>query len=389
MLPNRRPAVNLPFVLLTALAISFGTAQSASIAGAAAPSPTTTSAAPATDDWDTTSPECVGIDPKPVETLLRQTRNGSYKNIHAILVARDGKLVVEEYFEGHGEDGIQHKYDLNTLHEMHSATKSVNSILVGIAIDQQLIPGVNATVSSLLPELSDLFTSGGKKSIQLKHLLSMTAGLAWNEEEIPYSDGRNDHVRMNASADPVRYVFERPMVAIPDTKFRYNSGISIALGEIVRRVSGTPPDKFAERYLFAPLGIMDYHWLKYSNGVVQTGGGLWLRPRDMAKIGQLMLNEGAWNGQQIVSRHWIRDSVTQHAPDRAYGYQWWLGKLPAGRKAVFSFGAQGRGGQFIIVFPELKMVTVFTGWNDGNGLGEQPFDMLQRYLLPAAGEGAR
>jgi CubicO group peptidase (beta-lactamase class C family) len=103
----------------------------------------------------------------------------------------------------------------------------------------------------------------------------------------------------------------------------------------------------------------------------------------MAKIGYLFLNGGSWQGKQIVSEGWVRASTTQQAPDRTYGYQWWLGTLRAGDRTVATYGAQGRGGQFILVFPELKMVAVFTGWNDGNGLGEQPFNMLQRFVLPA------
>lgn len=248
----------------------------------------------------------------------------------------------------------------------------------------QIVSDVEAKVSALFPEYSDIFTNPEKDAIRLKHLLTMTAGLSWDESTFPYTDARNDHVAMNRSDDPVRYVFERQFVASPGTKFAYSSGISIALGEVVHKVSGLRADRFAEQNLFKPLGISDYLWLKYPNGVVQTGGGLYLRPRDMAKIGYLFLNGGRWQGKQIVSERWIRESTTQQAPDREYGYQWWLGRLRAGDRTVVTYGAQGRGGQFILVLPELQIVAVFTGWNDGNGLGEQPFDMLQRFVLPAA-----
>jgi CubicO group peptidase (beta-lactamase class C family) len=211
----------------------------------------------------------------------------------------------------------------------------------------------------------------------------MTAGLAWDEWTLPYTDARNDHVAMNASADPVRYVLERPMAATPGQKFVYNSGVAIMLGEIVHKASGLGADEFAQRHLFGPLEISRFLWLRYPNGVVQTGGGLWLRPRDMAKIGWLCADGGRWRGKHIVSAEWIADSTKQHAPDRSYGYQWWLGALAAGDRKFNAYGAQGRGGQFIIVLPELKMVAVFTGWNEG-ALGEQPYDMLRRYILPAA-----
>ena len=335
------------------------------------------------DGWNTGDLSSVGLDTGLIEKLIAQVRNGTYKNIHSVLIVRDGRLVVEEYFSGQEENGHRQNYRRDSLHGIHSATKSINSILVGIALDQGLISNVDAKLSAFFPEYSNIFINQEKDAIRLKHLLSMTAGLSWDESNFSYADARNDHVAMNRSDDPVRYVFEKPLVATPGKKFNYSSGISIAMGEIVHKVSGQRADKFAEESLFKPLGITHFHWLKYPNGVVQTGGGLYMRPRDMAKIGYLFLNGGRWQGKQIVSERWVRDSTTQQAPDRTYGYQWWLGKLQAGNRAVATYAAQGRGGQFILVFPELKMVAVFTGWNDGNGLGEQPLDLLQRFVLPA------
>ena len=175
------------------------------------------------------------------------------------------------------------------------------------------------------------------------------------------------------------------------------------MGEIIFRVSGLRADKFAERYLFGPLGISDYYWWKYPNGTVQTGGGLSLRSRDMAKIGQLLLDGGRWHGKQIVSEAWVKASTTPHAQvappfprwlpaflrprlfpleQNGYGYQWWLGAFRVGERVIASYSAQGRGGQFIFVFPDLHMVAVFTGWND-NELSIQPLEMLQHYILPA------
>jgi CubicO group peptidase (beta-lactamase class C family) len=197
---------------------------------------------------------------------------------------------------------------------------------------------------------------------------------------------------MNSSKDPVRYVFERPLIAKPGAKYAYSSGITIALGEAVHQASQEKADKFAEHYLFEPLGISKYYWWSYPSGFVQTGGGLCLRPRDMAKIGQLYLNAGRWNGNQIVSEEWIKASTTNYIdakefPDwikaDGYGYQWWLRSFKMGDRIIPSFHAAGRGGQFIFVFPDLEMVAAFTGWND-DALGTQPFDMVERYLLPAA-----
>jgi CubicO group peptidase (beta-lactamase class C family) len=197
---------------------------------------------------------------------------------------------------------------------------------------------------------------------------------------------------MASRADFFRYVLERPIATTPGTKFVYNSGISLMLGEIIYNASGLRADKFAERYLFSPLGITNYFWGKAPNGVVNTLGGLALRPRDMAKIGYLFLNGGRWQGKQIVSEKWVKESTKQQIGASqlptwfladGYGYQWWLGSFHVCGQTVESYSARGRGGQFIIIFPTLQMVAVFTGWND-NELLRQPLDMLQRYLLPAA-----
>ena len=267
--------------------------------------------------WSTGSLSNAGINSDLIGKLLTQIRNGTYKNIHSILIVKDGKLVIEEYFPGQEEDGRHRAYRADTLHGIHSATKSINSILIGIAIDQKLIRGVDEKISTFFPEHADLFADGKRDAICLKHLLSMTAGLSWDEWTNSYSDPRNDHVAMNRSKDPVRYTLERPIVSAPGTRFVYSSGISIVLGEIIYKASGSRPDKFAERHLFGPLGISDYSWLKYPNGVVQTGGGLSLRPRDMAKIGYLVLQGGRWHGKQIVSERWLEESLKQHAPDAA------------------------------------------------------------------------
>jgi CubicO group peptidase (beta-lactamase class C family) len=221
----------------------------------------------------------------------------------------------------------------------------------------------------------------------------MTAGLSWDEWTYPsYTDPRNDAAMMASKADFFRYVLERPVATTPGTKFVYNSGISLMLGEIIYKASGLRADKFAERHLFLPLGITNYSWGKAPNGVVNTLGGLALRPRDMAKIGCLFLNGGRWQGKQIVSEKWVKDSTKQQIGVSqlptwflvdGYGYQWWLGSFHVRGQTIGSYSARGRGGQFIIVYPALQMVAVFTGWNDNELLG-QPLDMLQRYILPAA-----
>jgi CubicO group peptidase (beta-lactamase class C family) len=346
-----------------------------------------------TDGWATALLSDEKLEVGPVKEMFDRIEDNTYKNITSVVIVRNGKLVVEEYFprqEVLGERGNRALKRVSPQ-QLYSATKSVTSILIGIAVERGLIRDVEEKVSILLPEYADLFADKQRAGIRLKDLLAMSAGMAWNEWTYPYSDARNDALQALLSPDPVRYILARPMVAAPGEKFAYNTGISLVLGEIIRKASGLPVDKFAERYLFTPLGITDYYWAKIPGEMVETGGGLFLRPRDMAKLGYLFLNGGRWKGTQIVAEEWIREStrnraVSMHLPEwveaaDGYGYQWWLGSLKAGDEDLRYYGARGRAGQFILVFPSLRLVAVFTGLND-NILMNQPLDMLRRYILP-------
>ena len=200
-------------------------------------------------------------------------------------------------------------------------------------------------------------------------------------------------VKMIRDPDPIRYVLGRPVESAPGKKFNYNSGISMVLGQIIRKVSGLRTDKFAERFLFEPLGINDTYWIKYPDDIVETGGGLYLRPRDMAKLGRLLLEQGPLERQANRQRG-LGGGIHQESAWHDRDFRRPLarmatdingGELPSNRAiaSVESFSARGRGGQFIFVFPAERMVAVFTGWND-NHLLFQPTDMVQEYVVPAA-----
>jgi CubicO group peptidase (beta-lactamase class C family) len=346
------------------------------------------------DGWQTATLSSANVAAEPIHELFNRIKDNTYKNIHSVLVVKNGKLVVEEYFPGRDSNGKYRVYQRETLHETCSITKCVNSILIGLAINQHLIKGVDEKISTLLPAYSDVFGDEKKDAICLKHLLTMTAGFSWDEWKYPYSDPRNDHAAMDDSKDPVRYVLQRPLITKSGEQFVYNSGGSTVLGEIIHQMSGLKADKFAERHLFGPLGISKYYWSNYATGFVRTGGGLAVRPRDMAKIGYLFLNGGRWQGQQIVSEEWVKESIKNRVDpkqfpdwhkDGGYGYQWWLRSFKVGNRVIFSYHAPGLGGQFIFVVPEFEIVAVFTGWNE-NELSLQPFEMFERYVLAAASE---
>ena len=289
----------------------------------------------------------------------------STANVHAVLVARGGKLVFERYFRG--SDEIRSRpvgnatFDADTLHDMKSVSKSVASLVLGIAIDRGLIGSLNEPIFSFFPELSDLRTPE-KERIQLLHVLTMSMGLKWVEATPDTGDNNNDEARMHRAPDPCRYVLGLAATAPAGREFFYNTGALTLLSAIVRKATGRTLDEFARATLFEPLGITGVEWIRVK-GDTDAGGGLRLRPRDMAKIGQLVLAGGRWNDRQIVSKAWIDASMTPRMDATSlffYGYLWWLGRSLLKGREVHWAGALGRGGQSIRIVPELDLVVVVT-----------------------------
>ena len=358
---------------------------------AAACSPASRSGAPPQtgDGWQTADPASVGLNGRKLNRAAARIRDGTYQNVHSLLVVKDGKLVFEEYFRGYtwnyADD--QHRGDLvdfgrDTRHNLASVTKSFTSALIGIAIDRGLIGGVGDSVFSFFPQYASL-QAGGKDRLTLDHLLTMRSGLEWNEMDVPYEDVQNDLIQLFRVQDPVAYILSKPLVAEPGQDWYYNGGNTNLLGEVIRAASGQRMDAFAERHLFAPLGITNYRWDHLNADTIHASGNLELRPRDMAKFGLLYLNGGVWDGQRIVSQEWVDASTQIQAPltGGGYGYQWWLRSYDYDSKSAPCFFAAGWGGQRIHVFPELDMVVVFTG---GSYVGEEPMgDIITGFILPA------
>ena len=362
------------------------------------------------DGWETASLKEVGMKTEPIIDLMDNLLNRSDHSIHSVLIIKNGKLVFEEYFKGRdlivNEESLRSlvipgskysytnevQFDRNTLHFQASVTKSITSILFGIALDKNLIGSVNDKMFSFFPEYGDLAV-GERGNIAIKHMLSMASGIPWSEA-YPFYDSRNYLYQLLAAKDPLRYVLEQKLVAPPGKVFNYNSGTTILLGEIIRRASKMDLVEFAKDNLFSPLGIEDFQMISLPNTeeTFFASSGLFLRPRDMAKIGQLYLDEGLWNNKQIVSADWVQDSVREaiRLPSsnplryfaNGYGYQWWLGTFSS--KNVKAYAAAGFGDQFIFVMPEIKMVVVLTG---GNWDGSSPFFVydyvINKYVLEA------
>ena len=258
--------------------------------------------------------------------------------------------------------GRKRTFHADTLHNIKSATKSVMSLAFGIAIDRGLIRSVNEPIFSFFPELSDL-RSPEKDRIQLVHALTMTMGLKW-VEAIPSNEGDNDEVRMHMASDPCRYVLGLPVTAPPGQEFFYNTGALTLLSAIIRRATGKPARRICARErCSSPWALLKSNGLGL-RATRDAGGRLRLRPRDMAKIGQLVLAGGRWNDNQIVSKAWIETSTARKlkaTDNQSYGYLWWLGRARLNeRKVVHWIGALGRGGQYIRIVPELDLVVAVT-----------------------------
>jgi CubicO group peptidase (beta-lactamase class C family) len=337
------------------------------------------------DGWPISSLSAEDIKESLIVNMIDKVLDETFKRVHGVLIVRNGNLILEEYFPGHNFEGTYVNFDWKTLHYQASCTKSFTSALIGIALDQGLLLDVNEKLSDFFPEFDTQNWQDVKKRITLKNVLTMTAGLQWDEWSFPYSDSRNSHVQMNNSGHPIEFVLQLPVVHEPGTTFVYNSGLSIILGGIIKNRTTQYADQFAEEYLFNFLGIEGYRWWKYPDGTVQTGGGLYLRPRDMAKFGQLYLQGGKWGDTRVISQRWISESVEKHVTSSSqggYGYQWWLENFRINNVSIDSYSAHGWGGQYIYVFPGFEMVVVFTGGNYYTH-SSPASRMLYNFILPA------
>ena len=348
------------------------------------------------DDWPVSPPAQQGLDPE----LICATGPGLAKQTEAapngVVVIRHGALVYEQYFAGKDMYGYVVPYNANTLHDIASITKGVVALLIGIAFDRGWLSDLDAPIVSFFPEYADLRTPE-KDRITLRHLLAMTSGLDWPERAISLNNWENIVRQGWSASDPYRFVLARPVKTTPGTAWNYNSGGVWLLGLILTKVSGQPVEEFAKEALLEPLGIKDEVWDRFRNGDAGTSGGLRLRPRDLAKLGQLVLDGGVWHGRQIVSADWIKQMTAPQSPRgtwfsfaRSYGYLWWQGQSLIGDHDVEWIGALGRGGQRLYVVPALDLVVVVTaGLYIANG-GSPAVESLagdaalNAFVLPAA-----
>ena len=331
------------------------------------------------DGWETSTPAAEGVAAEAIHALGESILNGAYQKQKSVLVVRNGKLCVEEYFHGSRRDHV---------HGIQSVTKSITSMVFGIAVDRGIMRDLDAPVHRFFAEYADRKWARERYPVSVRQLLTMSAALDWNETA-SYRDDENDNRAMNLSDDWIGYTLDRDLAGTPGKEFLYTSGLTILLGGILRNSSGRYVDELAREHLFEPLGVRDWWWARAPDGTRHTGGGLSVRPRDLAKLGQAMLEGGLWRGRRVLSESWVRDSTAHHltgtdrmGADIRYGYQWWLGKYRVEGRTVESFGGRGYGGQRLEVFPELSLVVVLTA-DDYEGDFTRADTLLRNHILPA------
>ena len=312
-----------------------------------------------TIDWPTSTPEEQGLNSADLEQIPNDV-----DYLDSLLIIRHGHLVFEEYY-----NDSSYQYTPESRHILYSVTKSFTSALIGIAIEEGFIQNVDQEVLDFFPDRTFANTDSRKEAMTLEHLLTMTTGLEWNDGE--------DHVPMTWGNDTLQYILDKPMVSDPGTVYNYNTGASHVLSAILLQTTGYANTlDFAIEYLFEPLGIEepDIIWQTDIHGRCHGGNQMYLTPRGMARFGQLYLNNGSWNGEQIVPADWVTVSTSTHvAPEDAllaggagYSYQWWTYEDAV--KSVAGYTASGYDGQIIYVMPREDMVVVTTShrWRDPN-----------------------
>ncbi len=339
-----------------------------------------------TNGWPVSSPEEQGMDAAVLARLDQEFADGKHGYIDHMLIIRHGHMVYDRSYMHDYEhinagldaprgmynyyDPDWHPYYRDTpLHTIQSATKTLTSALIGIAIGRQELPGVDVEIQSFFENYPAQDSEQAKQRITLEDLLTMRAGIDWDEDTYPYTDARNTCGQMEHSEDWIEYVLNRPMAHEPGTVFVYNSGATQLLSHIIWQATGSHVDEYAERHLFAPLGIREYYWKRIPTGLPDTEGGLYLTPHDLAKFGYLYLKDGVWDDERLLPEGWVQESTRYHVAELphsglvyGYGYKWWL--LPytnPGKAHIYS--AWGYGGQRLFVVPEDDLIAVFTGWN--------------------------
>lgn len=371
------------------------------------------------DSWSVATPADVGLSSAVLDSIDSEIQSGRYGYVDRLLVIRHGRLAWDRRYQ-HDYDGIygdsarlattlrSHDrsgpynyfndwwhpyYRRGELHTLQSVTKTITSIIIGAATTRGDFPSLDTPVLSFFDSGEVANVDDRKRRLTIRHLLTMTAGLDWDEAR-PYGDTANTAIKLEASYDWVDFAIDRPMTDEPGARFAYNSGASQILAHVFARAAGMDVEEYAARHVFEPLGIRDWYWKRTPAGVPDTEGGLYMRAEDLARLWQLFLLGGEWNGRRIVSEQWVRESVTPaiavgNPQNRvAYGYKWWLYANPLDDQQLLWAGS-GFGGQFPIAVPGHDLILVLNAWNILPGTPSAPAIRILERILRGATEVRR
>lgn len=396
----RRAAIALPAILL-------GVTNPASASAQDAPFPT--------NAWAVATPESQGVNGSLLEILHQRISRREFGYVDALFITRNGHVVADHRYEhnyreiGRGRraaigcgleaceswphpadfnyfDANRHPYYMGRpVHSLQSVTKSIAATVVGVALQKGAIAGVSSPLLSFLGDYDLSRTDPRLKTVTLAQLLTMRTGIEWHEGDRPL-DMTNTTLQLEFSNNWVQFTLDQPMDADPGAKWVYNSGGSHLMSAVVRKATGTTIDRYAELFLFGPLGIRDYYWKKDPQGLPDTEGGLFLSADQLAKIGYLYMHDGVWNGTRILPEGWVREATSRLVESagpagNGYGYQWWR----LDRRGVEIYGGQGFGGQYLIVIPSKRIVAVSNAWNIWGERVPGLLGELINTLLDAAG----
>lgn len=318
-----------------------------------------------------------GFAPDLEARLDRAVADGRVWNLHGVVVVRNDRLVLERYFEGEdnrrGRPLGKVRFGPDTLHDMRSVSKGIVGLLYGIALEQGRVPPPEAPLLPAFPEYADLAGQAGRDRLTIHHVLSMTMGTDWDETSVPYSDPTNSEIAMDLAADRYRYILERRVVDEPGRRWTYCGGATALLARLIAKGTGRPLHAFAREVLFDPLEIGPTEWLADGHDEPFAASGLRMSPRDMAKVGAMMLRGGMAGGRQVVPAAWLGRSTSPIASVdeiRRFGYQWYVADFAFGKPKGWAPGrlervwmAFGEGGQRIFLVPALELVVAITAGN--------------------------
>ena len=356
--------------------------------------------AAATADWLAISPSEAGFESDLEALLDKAISEKRVWNLHCVVIVRKDRLVLERYFEGddnaRGSPLGKIAFKADTLHDLRSVSKSIVGLLYGIALADGKVPPPDAPLFASFAEYADLAADPARNRWTIHNVLTMTMGTDWDELSVPYSDPTNSEIAMDMAPDRYRFVLGGPVVMEPGKRWVYNGGATALLARIIAKGTGKPLHEFARETLFDPLGIGPTEWLTDRGGEVIAASGLRMTPRDLARIGLMMLKGGVWGDRRVVPAQWIERSTSPMVDVdeiRQYGYQWYLGKFAFtvstgprwDRSRLERFwSAIGNGGQRLFVFPRVDLVVAITAGNyDTSDQWLPPTRVIREVVLPA------